>query len=84
MTRFRFRYKQLGVARWRCRVARRRTLLLILPLTALSQHPASATWRRTAPLPAPVVSIATVLQVGGFMIGAEGDPQLLGHPDIRY
>ena len=85
MTHFRFRYKQIGYMRWRCRAARHHTMLLILPLAATRRPSASAAaWRRTVPVVVPIVPVATVLQIGSFVVGAEGDPQLMGHPDIRY
>ena len=85
MTHFRFRYKQVGCLRWRCRAARRRTMLFVLPLNATPGRPASAAaWRRTVPVSVPITPIATVLQIGSFVVGPEGDPQLMGHPDIRY
>ena len=85
MTHFRFRYKRVGYMRWRCRAAQRRTTLLLLPLQAKpTAAPHVAAWRRTIPLPTPIVPISTVLQVGDYVVGAQGDPQLIGHPDIRY
>ncbi len=71
--------------RWRCRTARHRPGLLVLPLAIGVQHaPSRAAWRRTMPAQLPPVAVATVLQVGAFVVGAEGDPNLSGHPDIRY
>ena len=86
MTHFRFRYKRIGFMRWRCRTARHRPSLLFLPMAIGKQQvPSRAAWRRTMPaqLP-PTVAVAIVLQVGAFVVGAEGDPNLSGHPDIRY
>lgn len=85
MTHFRFRHKQIAYQRWRCRVARRRTFLPLLPLVSnLRQAPATATWRRTAPALVPMPSVTVVLHIGKFVISEAGDPQLHGHPDIRY
>jgi len=84
-THFRFRYKRIGFIRWRCRTVRHRSGLLFLPLTIGVQYaPSRAAWRRTMPAQLPPVAVATVLQVGSFVVGAEGDPNLSGHPDIRY
>jgi hypothetical protein len=86
MTHFRFRYKRIGFMRWRCRTARYRAGLLFLPLAIGRQYaPSRAAWRRTIPpLLPPTAAVATVLQVGAFVVGAEGDPNLSGHPDIRH
>lgn len=71
--------------RWRCRTTLRRTTLLVLPLTAAARYaPSMAAWRRTVPVFVPVTPVATMLRVGEFVVSEEGDPQLLGHPDIRY
>jgi len=71
--------------RWRCRTASRRAILLVLPMMSAAQFAAStASWRRTAPAYAPLGPVGSVLQVGQFVVSEEGDPQLLGHPDIRY
>lgn len=85
MTHFRFRYKRIGYMRWRCRSAQRRAILLVLPLTAAARYASTtAAWRRTVPVFVPIVPVVAVLRVGEFVVGEEGDPQLLGHPDIRY
>jgi hypothetical protein len=85
MTHFRFRYKRIGYMRWRCRSASRRVALLALPLAAAGQFaPAMASWRRTIPAFASTSAPQAVLKIGDFVVGEEGDPQLSGHPDIRY
>ena len=86
MTHFRFRYKQVGYMRWRCRTSSRRAVLLFLPLAPVRQrHPLSvALWRRTMSAVPKLAPATKVLQFGDFVIGEEGDPQLMGHPDIRY
>jgi hypothetical protein len=86
MTHLRFRYKRTGYMRWRTRTSRRRTTLMLLPLSAARYSALGVpAWRRAfAAEVAPFAAPTTVLQVGGFLIGEEGDPQLLGHPDIRY
>jgi hypothetical protein len=85
MTHFRFRYKRIGYMRWRCRTANRRAMLLVLPLASAAQFaPSTAAWRRTVPVFVPVPSPQVILKIGDFVIGAEGDPQLSGHPGIRY
>ena len=86
MTHFRFRYKRVGFMRWRCRSARRQAVVLLLPLAcAAPQVLSAAAWRRTLPVAVvPPVPAAKLLRVGEFVVGEEGDPQLLGHPDIRY
>ncbi|MGY3088570.1 hypothetical protein ACVWYF_001603 [Hymenobacter sp. UYAg731] len=69
--------------RWRCRTARVRTA--VLPLATGARHaPSLAAWRRTQPVVMPPIPISLMLQVGRYLVGAEGDPQLSGHPDIRY
>lgn len=84
MTRIRFCHKQISYVRWRCRIARRRALLLPPLALPIRQAPAAATWRRTMPPPVPMPLVATVLHIGKFIVSEMGDPQLLGHPDIRY
>ena len=85
MKHFRFRYKRVGYMRWRCRAARVRTALLIWPLTSGARYaPSTAAWRRTQPVEVPPTPISFVLQVGSYRVGEDGDPQLTGHPDIRY
>ena len=86
MTHFRFRYKRVGYMRWRCRTAQRRTTPLVPSLIVAAQYDASITaaWRRTMPVFAPVFPTAMELRVGDFIVSEAGDPQLLGHPDIRY
>ena len=85
MTHFRFRYKRVGYMRWRCRTARVRTALLVLPLAGGARYaPSRAAWRRTQSVAAPLVPLNLMLQIGCYRVGEEGDPQLTGHPDIRY
>lgn len=82
MTRFRFRYQRAGYLRWRCRSGRRPSFLLSLPL-AFAAHPALPTVGPWYPLGAET-AVTAGLQVGDFVVSEEGDPRLLGHPDIRY
>ncbi|GAA3957669.1 hypothetical protein [Hymenobacter antarcticus] len=85
MTHFRFRYKRVGYMRWRCRAARHRTTLLLLPLTPAARHvPSQAAWRRPAPVQLPATPQPLVLRVGHYVVSEQGDPQISGHPDIRY
>lgn len=85
MTHFRFLHKQVAYQRWRCRAARRRAFLLLLPLVRRAwQGSATAMWRRTAPVLVPMPSVTVVLHIGKFVVSEAGDPQLYGHPDIRY
>ena len=85
ITQFRFRDNQNAYVRWRCRIARRRAMLLELRLEAMVQQRsiANAT-RRPKPAAVAVHSGTAVLQIGTFVVSQEGDPQLHGHPDIRY
>ena len=80
MTRFRFRYKRVGHLRLRCRLVRRQAVLLVL-LVAFATQPAA---RRAVPASAPPVPVAAVLRIGDYVVCEEGDPKLVGHPDIRY
>ncbi|WP_460617897.1 hypothetical protein [Hymenobacter ruber] len=85
MTHFRFRYKRAGYMRWRRRAVRARIALRPLPLPADARYaPSMAAWRRTPPPVAPLAPIGLMLQVGSYLVGEESDPQLTGHPDIRY
>jgi hypothetical protein len=59
--------------------------LLVLPLAATGQFaPAMASWRRTFPTFVPLPDPQAILKIGDYVVGKEGDPQLSGHPDIRY
>lgn len=85
MTRSQFHYQQMSYLRWCYRTARLRSLLLGLPLpVAACAKPSAATWRYSTPVFEPLASVTVVLRVGAFVIGEAGDPQLSGHPDIRY
>lgn len=85
MTHFRFRYKRIGYLRWRCRSAKYRTMLLLLPLSMAPKHaPSTAAWRRTIPVFVPIAVNPVSFQIGDFIVGEQSDPQLVGHPDIRY
>ena len=85
MTHFRFRYKRVGYMRWRCRSASRRVALLAFPVAAVVPvAPATASWRRSVPKLVQVAEPQSILKIGDFVVGEEGDPKLIGHPDIRY
>ena len=86
MTHFRFRFKRTGYVRWRCRASQRRLVLIVVcPLGELPRQHSEAGGRRTAHLAvAAWVPTAATLQVGTFVVGENGDPQLQGHPNIRY
>ena len=85
MTYFRFRHKRTGYVRWRCRTVRGRVALRALPLkTGARCALGLAVWRRMQPVVMPPLPISLMLQVGSYQVGEDGDPQLTGHPDIRY
>ena len=89
MTHFRFRYKRVGYIRWRRRSSPRPVVLVAAALATDELNvPSKAAWRRTAKVvvvaETPAVSNTVILHIGEFVISEEGDPQLLGHPDIRY
>ena len=85
MIQIRFSRQQISFIRWRCRTARRRALLLSPPLAVLpSPVSDAAPWRHALPLPVSMPLVATVLHIGKFIVSEMGDPQLQGHPDIRY
>jgi len=85
MTHFRFRYYRVGYMRWRFRAASCRALVLLFPVAGGGRFaPSMAVWRRALPVALPPVAVSPTLQVGDFVVSAEGDPQLSGHPDIRY
>jgi hypothetical protein len=44
----------------------------------------AAAWRSAFPAIIQLKPVATVLRIGDFVVGEDGDPQLLGHPDILY
>ncbi|UOQ98162.1 hypothetical protein MUN81_01405 [Hymenobacter sp. 5317J-9] len=48
------------------------------------RRPSAAAWRRGWSQPEVLRPAAMALRVGGFVVGEDGDPQLQGHPDIRY
>ena len=71
--------------RWRCRAARVWVALLVLPLASGSwRTPSAAAWRRIPPVMVVPTPIHFILQVGNYLVGEESDPQLTGHPNIRY
>ena len=85
MTHFRFRYHRVGSIRRRFRAISCRALVLLFPLAeGRIFAPGMAVWRRALPVALPPVAASPTLQVGDFVVSAEGDPQLSGHPDIRY
>lgn len=85
MTHFRFRCKCAGYLRWRSRAERRRVSVLAQPLLVEDAHlPSRPSWRRVVPLQVPPAMQPLVLHVGDFIVSQQGDPQLSGHPDIRY
>ncbi|WP_125932439.1 hypothetical protein [Hymenobacter glacialis] len=85
MTHFRFRYKRMGYMRWRWRTASRQAKLLVLPKsTDISCAPGAAAWRRMMAKAVVLNPVLTTLRVGQFLVSEEWDPQLAGHPDIRY
>ena len=85
MTHFRFRYKRMGYMRWRCRRASRQAKLHVLPgdLNAPC-GPTAVAWRRMMAEAMVLNPALTTLRVGQFLVSDEWDPQLTGHPDIRY
>ena len=83
MTHFRFRYKRVGYIRWRHRTAGRRRVT-VLPAAPVQRASHAAMQRRTMTVLVRLSPVAKVLKYGDYFIGEEGDPQLLGHPDIRY
>lgn len=85
MTHFRFRYHQYGFMRWRCRRPRLRALRLVSRLNELAtQLTLGTTGAHRILGGANRPSRAAILQIGKFIVSQEGDPQLHGHPDIRY
>ncbi|WP_190926168.1 hypothetical protein [Hymenobacter armeniacus] len=51
--------------------------------SALGRRASGAAWRRRAMPELPVAAQAS-LRVGRYLVGEAGDPQLQGHPNIRY
>ncbi len=82
MTCLRFRYKPAGCVRWRNRYIRRRAAL-VLPRAAAHIPDAAAGWLAT-PWEVPAAAAVRVFRIGAYVVGEEGDPQLQGHPGIRY
>jgi hypothetical protein len=44
----------------------------------------AAAWRGAFPAIIQLKPVTSVLRIGDFVVGEDGDPQLLGHPDILY
>lgn len=85
MTHFRFRYKRMGYMRWRCRTTSRQAKLLVLPRDMQESFAPSATaWRHMMAKAVVLNPSLTTLRIGQFLVSEEWDPQLAGHPDIRY
>lgn len=85
MTHFRFRYKRVGFMRWRCRTASRQAKLHVLAKGVQPPCPPTAVaWRRMLAEAVVLNPTPATLRVGQFLVSDQGDPQLTGHPDIRY
>lgn len=87
MTYLRIHREFTGRWRWRQRAVIRRRSLLV----HLSSRYACSPTAHAKEVPASDLlsselthSVLTTLRIGDFVVGHEGDPQLLGHPGIRY
>lgn len=84
-----FRYRRVSFIRWRRR-SFRRPAAVVMPVLAVAEAgaPSTSAWRRAyGPAAVPqalTIARAVVLRIGEFIISEEGDPQLSGHPGIRY
>lgn len=75
----------MGYMRWRCRTASRQARLLDLPKNSAAFFaPSAEAWRRMMAQAVVLNPVLTTLRVGQFLVSDEWDPQLAGHPDIRY
>jgi hypothetical protein len=84
MTHFRFRYTYSGYLRWRFRAGRRAALMTQPAAPPMARKPSTAAWRHFWPVPEVPKPAPAALRVGDYVVGEDGDPQLQGHPDIRY
>ena len=72
-----------GFAHWRQQARQRRGLVPMPVVQATTAKPRAIRAVYQVTTTADLVATATI-QIGGFVISPEGDPQLLGHPQIRY
>lgn len=72
-----------GFARWRQQAGQRRGFGLVPVPAAAGVRPRAI--RPCYPLTTTLGLVATAtIRIGEFVISPEGDPRILGHPQIRY
>ena len=83
MVHSRIKQKTTGRHHWRQQAASRRVGRLAYQAAELVAHSKEM---QAANLVSSKLkhSILTTLRIGDFIVGHDGDPQLLGHPEIRY
>ena len=87
MVHSRIKQKTTGRHRWRQQAASRRRSLRMGGLAyQAAELVAHSKEMQAANLVSSKLkhSILTTLRIGDFIVGHDGDPQLLGHPEIRY
>ncbi|GAC1370441.1 MAG: hypothetical protein NVSMB30_09160 [Hymenobacter sp.] len=85
MAHYRIRHRRLSNLRWRLHMALRRAALLLISIAATRPGSVAALEHPAMPLAKPLLTpVGNVLHVGDYVVSEEGDPQLLGHPNIRY
>ena len=72
------------LARWRQAAVKRRRRALVSAAPVMKPKPRAATRYRLAAAPACPAGRISFVRIGEFVISPEGDPRILGHPQIRY
>ena len=75
---------RVGLAQWRQAAIRRRGVALVavvrvVPVQAVAANSCGLVAGTLGP-----VGSAPSIRIGEFVISPEGDPRILGHPQIRY
>lgn len=75
---------QNGLARWRQAAIQRRGVALVPAALATKADCPATTRLGAAPSSVYLAASKSTIQIGEFVISPEGDPRILGHPQIRY
>ncbi|MCI1188218.1 hypothetical protein MON38_12380 [Hymenobacter sp. DH14] len=73
-----------GLVKWRQLALRRRGVALVLIAQSARAKPVAGSRRYLVAAPVCPVGKRATIRIGEFVISPEGDPRILGHPQIRY
>ena len=80
----RIHFFRTGFTQWRRQAARRRRPSLVFIAPAVEFGPAALPRRYGMRATIQPLGKSVTIQIGEFVISSEGDPRILGHPQIRY